>query len=388
MPQAPSPDTTPGRPLILATPAQHAFVPALTGLRGVAAAAVMALHLWIFSGRPELNLLGYPVHAFAACGFIGVDLFFVLSAFLLSQPFLAAAAGQRAWPRLPAYFKRRVLRVVPAYWVQIALLFPIGWFVTGAPPFDLRTALLYMFFLQHLVVHVGSINPVYWSLPVEWWFYFCLPAMAWLFARARWFWLLALFLVLGVGFRAWLWGAHIQQHWLEYGSIMLLRARIDQFFMGVLAAWAHMHVERGSRARTVAAAVGALVLVALLPSLVARGDLFVRADFPYLLVHYTVIGAAMALVVFGAAGTQRWSQVVLGNRAIVWLGTISYSVYLWHSPVFDWIGDLGAWTAFGKPGAAAISVATTLLVAWVSYRFIERRFSAADAAPYASTPRR
>ena len=159
---------------------------------------------------------------------------------------------------------------------------------------------------------------------------------------------------------------------------MGLRARLDEFFLGVLAAWANLHTPRHSRRRSVAISIGALALVALLPSIAARGDLFVRADYPWLLIHYDVVGVLLALIVFGAAGAGRWSSVVLANRPILGLGMISFSVYLWHYPVFQWSVALGLWGYTSRFTAAVIVVLATLAIAWISYECIESRFLRKD----------
>jgi peptidoglycan/LPS O-acetylase OafA/YrhL len=350
------------------------FVPALTGLRGVAAGAVVAFHVWSFGGKPVLHLLGYPVHALAACGYLGVDLFFVLSAFLLSQPFLAFAMRRRPWPDLPTYFRRRVLRVVPAFWVQVAILFAVGVALGGAAPFGARTALLHLFFLQGMVPLPGIINEVYWSLPVEWWFYFWIPVIGLLFRRLRWWWIAAAFLVAGIGFRALCWRWHLDNDWFGYANILLLRARIDEFFIGIVAAYFHLRVPESSRWRRRCAMAGLVGLLAYAPWLASRGDIFVNADFPWLLVHYDVVGALFGLVVFGCAVARDASRAWLASRPVFALGTVSYSLYLWHFPVLKWTDLAGLWRHAPPGVAAAAAVVLMLLVSWLSYRFVERPF--------------
>jgi peptidoglycan/LPS O-acetylase OafA/YrhL len=350
------------------------YVPALTGLRGLAAGAVVAFHLWNFGGRGTLVVLGYPLHALAACGYLGVDLFFVLSAFLLSQPFLAAAMGQRAWPALPTYALRRVRRVVPAFWAQVAILFVAGWAVAGAPPFGLTTALAHMFFVQGFFLRPGIINEVYWSLPVEWWFYVLIPPVAWLFGRARWGFVLLLAIVAGVAFRALCWQWYNEAQFFRYGDILQMRARIDEFAIGVVAAYAHLNVARDARVRGVIAAAGALGLVALAPWLASRGDIFADADYPWLLAHYAVIGALWSGIVFGAAGDVRALRALFANRAMLWVGMVSYSLYLWHFPVLKWTDEAGLWRHADPRVAALCTVPLMLVAAWLSYRAFERPF--------------
>jgi len=358
-----------------------AYFPALTGLRGVAAAAVLCFHLWPYVGGPRLRLGGtgyaYPLDALAACGYLGVDLFFVLSGFLLALPFLAAVRGERTWPSLATFFVRRARRVLPALWVQIALLFVLGLVLTGSMPFGLRTALLHGLFLQHLVKEPGEINSLYWTLPIEWWFYFTLPLAAMAFRYARW-WLLLAAVLLGVLlFRLqchdWLWEGRWEVGF-SYKAIVHLRARYDQFFLGVLAAWFHLATARGWRWRGAVAAIGLLGLLALLPSIAARGDLFFKADYPWLLVHYSVVGSLLAALVYGAAGGVRWLEALFANRVVNWLGLVSYSLYLWHNPILDLVHRMHGFDPDHRLLGAALALAAILLVSWLSYRFVERPF--------------
>lgn len=130
--------------------ARGEHIASLTGLRGAAACAVMLFHLWPYLGSPPLYLGpsvgGYPLHALAAVGYLGVDLFFVLSAFLLAIPFFRWANNQGPWPSLRRFFVHRAKRVIPAFWAQILILVVIGWWYASEAPFSVRTAFLHAFF--------------------------------------------------------------------------------------------------------------------------------------------------------------------------------------------------------------------------------------------------
>ena len=83
--------------------ARNNYLPALTGLRGIAAAWVLLFHLYQYSGSPDLG----PLTSLAGCGYMGVDLFFVLSGFLLSMPFHRARMEVAPPPNLLRYAWRR-----------------------------------------------------------------------------------------------------------------------------------------------------------------------------------------------------------------------------------------------------------------------------------------
>jgi len=102
------------------------YFPALTGIRGIAALWVLMLHAWQFSGMPVLAvplLSGrFDLTPLFKCGYFGVDLFFVLSGFLLSMPFHRAFIAGATRPSLSEFWIHRCRRVLPAYWTQLAIL--------------------------------------------------------------------------------------------------------------------------------------------------------------------------------------------------------------------------------------------------------------------------
>src|SRR4051812_6590794 len=113
-PAAPRP--VPARP---APQAGGSRLDALDGLRGLAALGVLVLHVWMFSygdnGKPPKGLLDLALGELR----LGVQLFFVLSGFLLFRPFVAAALGGGPRPSLRRYAVRRAARILPAYWAAV-----------------------------------------------------------------------------------------------------------------------------------------------------------------------------------------------------------------------------------------------------------------------------
>jgi peptidoglycan/LPS O-acetylase OafA/YrhL len=357
-------------------------LPALTGLRGIAAVLVVGLHLWLACGSPAIVMLGYPLHAWAACGYLGVDLFFVLSGFLLALPFVAAARGERPFPSLRTFFARRARRVLPAYWVNIAVLVVVAYAIDRTV-FEARTLAAHVALLQVLLPGVQTINPVTWTLPVEWTFYLVLPLAGWAMLRgARWPFLLALALVWAVTTRLlvydWWWDG--RTGWVATpGSILHFNARVDQFAFGVVAAWVHFSVPISVVTRRVLLALGIVGLLSLVPWLAARGDVFGNADYPWLLWHFTVVALMWTLVVLGLAAPVS-SRDARTPKVLSFLGMISFSLYLWHLPVIAWVWRSAIPASLGVPVAAAVALIGALLLAWLSYRFVERPFLPRDRA--------
>src|SRR5262245_44134810 len=245
----------------------QAYFPEIESLRGVAISLVILFHM---SGMvvPKANtrdMLVSPVEAFVDAGHTGVSLFFVLSGFLLSLPFLVEAAGGKAVSRRQ-YFVRRALRILPLYWtavlvgsliVTLRVAPALGaapvmqanpWVqAVGIVPFLLfLSATPYMFFVNSVTWRVANLDPYrtgWWSLGTEVQFYCALPFLP-LFLRSRrgrWFGLVLL--AAWGGCYAWeLLGP--LPHLTTAGHIVLrlsLFGRGSFFLFGMCAAWVHLH---------------------------------------------------------------------------------------------------------------------------------------------------
>lgn len=358
------------------------YYPELTGLRGVAACWVMLFHLWGLARAPRVVVAGLDLTPLFSVGYLGVDLFFVLSGFLLGLPFLAWALGRKPFPDLLTYAKRRCLRVLPAFYMQLAILVVAGFVATGAWPIGLRQLLAYL--SMQFVFFDGiapMLNGVWWTLPVEWNFYLLLPLLGLAFARARW-WLIALGVLVAVlGFRLFCYDLLLEDRSIgpiAYPMIIQLPGRLDEFVFGMLAAWFHLRRSASAPRRDLACLVlGLAGVVALMAGLDGRGDIFATGDVRWIFVYATCAGASLALVVRAAAARVRLAQWLFGGRVLAFLGTISYSVYLWHLVVFQYAARAGLTTwkiAAGFGGLALVLVPIVLVVAWISYRWTEHPF--------------
>lgn len=358
------------------------YFPGLTGLRGIAACWVMLFHLWMQAAQPRVSLLGLDLTPLFSCGYLGVDLFFVLSGFLLGLPFLAWANRMRPMPNLVQFWKRRCLRVLPAYYIQLALLIFAGFAASGVWPIDLRQ--LFAYLSMEFVFFDGispMLNGVWWTLPIEWNFYLVLPLLGLAFARMRG-WLVALaVLVAVIAFRVLcheLLLANRSVGPLSYPAIIQLPGRLDEFVFGMLAAWVHLR----RRAATPRRDLGLLLLgiggvIGLLCDLDGRGDIFATADTRWIFTYATCAGVSLALVVHAAAARVRLADRLFAGRTLAFLGTISYSLYLWHSIVIQVAARSGftRWPPIANLGGLALAVVPiALVIAWISYRLTEHPF--------------
>jgi peptidoglycan/LPS O-acetylase OafA/YrhL len=374
------------------------YLEPLTGLRGIAATWVTLWHIWGFAGKPQyhLELVQYNLDLtpFIRIGWSGVDIFFVLSGFVLGLAWCQAWLGNRPPIRIGEYFRRRLLRVLPALWAQIlvlSLLFTaLG---LALPPVS---ELLSQGLLAHNLFgsQEHQLNPVYWTLPVEFDYYLLLPLLALLVSPPRW----PILLLAGMGL------VGLYRYTLFHGlpadttigqKVWLLNqlpGRIDQFLAGMVAAWLYSHsrqlgfrTTRIYRWRTHLLTAGILGFAAMawfihnIQPIGANN----QAGLTYWGGHWSLFawhsgtGLFIAMIVLAAALGTRATNWLLANRAMLFLGVISYSLYLWHFPVVKWLHGLQLPRLFeNEPFISALLWAAlpVIAVSALSYQAVERPF--------------
>lgn len=352
----------------------------LTGLRGVASLWVALFHGWQTFGSPSLTLLGVPYSGLLAAGYIGVDLFFVLSGFLLGVPLMQALQRGAPSRALGRFWQRRCRRVLPAYTFQVVLLLAILGWQQALPERWVLSLLSHLTLTTNFFPYsVAPLNGVYWSLPVEWDFYLVLPLLLWSVLRVGWRYALPLAMAIALGYRwlcystVWVVPPDSLLSWWA-GSIHQLPARLDEFALGIFAAHWRLRKAPGTGVSD-ALLIGAMLTLLLAAAFLgARGDVFSRVDVPLVFVQFSVLGALFACLCFGAAGNGRVARALLSGRVLVGLGTISYSLYLWHLPILTWQAQWPWLQALGRPWVNVLSAFCVLAVSTLSYRCLERPF--------------
>ncbi len=375
----------------VAPPPGHPRFPLLDGVRALAALSIVLLHVGDGTGFARTNALG----AFTARMDAGVALFFVLSGFLLYRPFVAARLEARPAPSAGRYLRRRLLRIVPAFWVAMLVMGALGWIsVLNGDWWR------YFGFVQNLSVEtvLGGIRPA-WSLCVEMSFYLVLPLWALGIARllrgrpprtqirAEAIALGALALA-SLALRAAFFDA-------DHGSLWLvtLPAFLDWFAVGMGLALASVALAgREPRAAVLrrpwlawAGAAACFAVVSLVVPL-PRGLVAARTVEAHLAQHvlYIAVGALVALPgIFGirpdAEPASRAIARFLGHPVMAWLGLVSYGIFLWHQPLLDQllIQDLpGRAPVLPFVTVLVVTTAGAVAIAAVSYYLVERPFLA------------
>jgi peptidoglycan/LPS O-acetylase OafA/YrhL len=343
------------------------FIAEVDGLRFIAITLVVFFHVHDYLTTKFRIPAGSAANEdwldrFATTGHYGVNLFFIISGFVLALPFAAHYLGGRPPVRLRAYFIRRLTRLEPPYIIAMLGL-ATALALTGAARAPIMPHLLASLAYLHTIVYgvSSTINVVAWSLEVEVQFYILAPALALVFTiRDRWLRrgviIAAAALVLAV--QAWLAPAT----WVPLSVLGFL-----QFFLcGFLIADMYVTDWKGAPSRTRSWDIVTLVGWPLM------GFLWLH-DSPN-----PALFIALAFMLFCAGFRGALTSRVLGTPAIATIGGMCYSIYLLHFPLISIIGrhtlPLGSGSAqwVHLLIQTAIIVPPVLLLCGVYFAVIER----------------
>ena len=349
--------------------------PALTGMRAVAALLVIGTHAAFATGKLTHGYIG----AIYARLDIGVALFFVLSGFLLFRPWAVAAATGDTSPGLVRYARHRLRRVVPGYLVTVLATFELYVVFTPGPnPAQTWHGLLRYLTLTQIYtddflttyLHPGLSQM--WSLAVEVSFYAALPAIAYVLLRWRrpkWRPARALtaLAVLGAITPAWLVIVAATDA-LPNSAGMWLPAHLASFAGGMALAILHVSGARW-RAHVALPWAGVLFLVVATP----LGGAIVGPDPFWAPASKAVLFAAIATLTVGAlalGSSVRYARI-LSSGPMVWLGEISYEIFLLHVVAMAvTMNLLLRWPLFtgSLAGLYVATLAVTIPLAWALHR--------------------
>jgi peptidoglycan/LPS O-acetylase OafA/YrhL len=345
-------------------------LPGLDLLRAIAIGWVMCFHSFLVGG---LNAHFAWLSRF---GWMGVDLFFVLSGFLIgSQVLYPLTRGQQFSFRV--FYIRRALRILPAFWVVLALYvaFPRFREAPGLEPWW-----KFATFIVNLSSHYTH-NQAFshaWSLCVEEHFYICFPLLAWGLTRrlsARGFVILVLtVVVLGIAVRTATW-LHDHQvvavrNWFIEDIYFPTWNRLDGLIAGI--ALAVLRTSRPHAWQQLGKYANGATVAGVLFVLLACRLFWDRTGLIANSIGWPILSAGLALLVFAGAHRTGW----LGRRAVpgaAWVAAISYSLYLVHKSIYHIVQTLWG-DVLSRNGLLAFAsyVAASVFCAAVLYYVVER----------------
>jgi peptidoglycan/LPS O-acetylase OafA/YrhL len=338
--------------------ADPAHIPSLDGVRGIAILFVLTYHFLVFGAllQGHVSSLWIDRAAFRAVSFgqEGVDLFFVLSGFLITRILLGARAKGNYFL---TFYARRALRIFPAYYgflfALIVILPQLPGFRENVGLASLRDhQLVYWTYFyniaisvsQHPLMYTGRYDqPHFWSLAVEEQFYLVWPAVVLVLGR----WRLGVFCLLCII------AAPIFRYELVHGAIprlprgsigveWLMPARLDQLAIGGLIAVISAKPDFLRKAARWAIPVG-IVSALLVVVYVGRDP---RVRFPILPEQVEVFGYSAVALAFASlltmvvGGVPGSLQALCGNRVLTFFGRYSYGLYVVHYQIMQWLIQL------------------------------------------------
>ena len=340
-----------------AAPFRLGYRPALDGLRGIAILAVLAVHTH--------HIFGWSI---LRGGNIGVDIFFVLSGFLITALLLEEWQGAGAIS-LPGFYWRRVLRLVPALLVLLVSLclfadvfLPIG--EAGATRRSIPVAFLYAsdFGLAFFRMRLGALQHT-WSLAIEEHFYLVWP----LFLLAA--------LKLGTS----------RKRLVVIALSLAVASAIHRavlFQLGALPVRTYYGIDTRADALLIGCATGMCVCWGFLrpaslrrlivPAIAFIVALMIATDYATPFMHvggFTLLATAAAVIVgWLVLGPANYLSKVLEYRPLVWVGRISYGLYLWHYPIFK----ASSLLRLSWPVQLLVALTATFIVTSLSFYLVER----------------
>jgi peptidoglycan/LPS O-acetylase OafA/YrhL len=333
------------------------------GLRGAAVLAVLATHFGAFL-IPAGSFWPLPG------GFLGVDVFLVLSGFLITA-LLLTELGRTGGIRFPRFLGRRATRLLPALIVLLAAHWAYSFAIDSSPDSERRATLFALTFTSNWEptagYALGADIPLdlghLWTLALEGQFYLLWPVVLWLLTRGmagpRRVALAIAGLVVTVAI------VRVVEYETWGATLVYTRSdsRLDALLVGALLAvlWSRGLIPEG-RGRLWAAAAGLVVLAVALTQGEPTTPLLYWGG-------YTVVALAAATIILAALDESGGMSRALAWRPLRGVGLASYSVYLWHLPVFIWavrvVPDPGV-------GRIALALSVTAVLSAASYFLVER----------------
>lgn len=313
-------------------------------------------------------------HAFPSSlrgGFIGVDVFFVISGFLISGIVLDGL--ERGTFTFSDFYQRRIKRIFPALFLILAACLALGWCLLMADEYKSLgkhiaggSVFASNFILAKEASYFGAAADSkqllhLWSLAVEEQFYIVWPLVLWLAFNRKWNFLLVSLLAAIASFYL-----NIRQSGIDLTvDFYAPQTRFWELMFGSALSCAirQMPAERKEGGNVIpgwASIVGAVLLAC------GFGLLDKEIGFPGKWALVPVLGAVLII----CAGPNAWvNKVVLSNRVLVWIGLISFPLYLWHWPLLSFLSTFLGGTPTVQLRFAAVLLSVAL--AWFTYRFVE-----------------
>ena len=316
-------------------------------------------------------VIGY--HAFPEifkAGFIGVDIFFVISGYLISS-ILIRNLKNNSFSFLDFYI-RRIRRIFPALILVLVVCFAFGWF--SLFPIEFKQLGKHIAgsagFISNFILwnesgyfdNAANTKPMLhiWSLGIEEQFYFIWPLILWLIFKIRINYLLFIIFLIIVSFSFNVYEAKIDKVATFYSPL----TRFWELLVGGLLA-----IIKDDYKGSVNSEFNSNFLSIFGVGLILLAFFFIddESAYPGILALFPVIGSFFLIL---AGNNSIFNQIVLSNKVLVWFGLISFPLYLWHWPLISFARIVES--DFPNENYRLISIVISIFLSWVTYKFLEK----------------
>jgi peptidoglycan/LPS O-acetylase OafA/YrhL len=363
-----------------------ARIPALDGLRGIAILLVVAHHFGMSAGfaRDRGNPIGVALERLLSVGWVGVDLFFVLSGFLITSILLASRNGPRYFS---SFYGRRILRIFPLYFgallLGLVLLPAIAPRAVGVLGESREHAAWLVTYTSNVALALGvvasfGVFDMFWTLAIEEQFYLTWPLLVKRLSRRR---LAVLAISTAVGALA------LRCAWMGSGGnwmapFRFTLTRVDDLALGALVALILANApareigRRWAPAAFTVSLLGFAVLFSVVPAFYPDATLVVTLGL-------TVLGMLFAASVLVAACEANRGIRLLERPGLRSWGRLSYGIYVWHWPLLlalrnpyrrSGIAPTASGQLLQSAGFLLVGFAGSYAVGWLSYHLFEVHF--------------
>jgi peptidoglycan/LPS O-acetylase OafA/YrhL len=356
-------------------PSAQKRIPELDGLRGIAVLMVISFHYINNQLVKATSFPGKVLYKLTSFGWMGVDLFFVLSGFLIGT-ILINNRGSKNY--FSTFYVRRIVRIIPNYYLLILLfviisaipLFSSDYFLSGNRVIPVWAYLLMVhnILIAHLQNFGNTSISITWSIGVEEQFYIIFPFLIFLL-KEKWLpWLLGIAIIAAPLIRM------QYTNWIP--AYVLLPCRMDSIAFGALIAYLnHYYSLRELVKKNIVLVSSVLILDGLICFYLFQrfGDLGVFRNTLFAIIF-------SGMVVFALVYKQSFYGTILRYSRLVWIGTISYSLYLFHdmilgiSKVLAGSGGSNALESIKGFLVSAAALAVSIAFSWMVYRRLETPF--------------
>jgi peptidoglycan/LPS O-acetylase OafA/YrhL len=335
---------------------KKAHIEVLDGLRGIAILMVVLYHVWLISWLDHtVNLAGLHINLnfLPETGFLGVELFFFISAFCLFYPYARYMFEGAKFQTVKEFTYRRFIKIIPSYYLSILLILVLFQPNLGTLKDTLWNIFTHLFLIHNFFPETfGTINGVFWSLGVEVQFYVVFPFLCMLF-RKRPFTVFTAMTGIAIFYRYF-----ICFNFPDRANFYLLNQLpgfLDLFAFGMLAAYILVYVRNHVKFQDKLApffTILAIIMFALFIAMLSWFDdikgiansvlIWQIGNRPY-------FGLIFLLLTISSALAFKFWRVILANKVLVFLSAISYNLYIWHQLIAN---KLNEWKI---PPAAAVN---------------------------------